>query len=57
MKLLIINNLKRLEMSETLIEIIRDYGMISYFAILIVGLVVFAVFKKNCEFKIWSKYI
>ena len=30
-------------MSETIIAIIRDYGMIIYFAILIIGLVVFAV--------------
>lgn len=30
-------------MSETLIAIIRDYGMIIYFAILIIGLTVFSV--------------
>ena len=44
-KCLIINNLKRLKMSETLIAIIRDYGMIIYFSILIIGLSVFSVFK------------
>lgn len=32
-------------MSETLIAIIRDYGMIIYFSILIIGLSVFSVFK------------
>lgn len=30
-------------MDETLIAIIRDYGMVIYFAILIIGIVVFAV--------------
>ena len=44
-KCLIINNLKRLKMSETLIAIIRDYGLIIYFSILIIGLAVFSVFK------------
>ena len=32
-------------MSETLIAIIRDYGLIIYFSILIIGLTVFSVFK------------
>ena len=32
-------------MSETLIAIIRDYGLIIYFSILIIGLGVFSVFK------------
>lgn len=32
-------------MSETLIAIIRDYGMVIYFSILIIGLAVFSVFK------------
>ena len=32
-------------MSETLIAIIRDYGLIIYFSILIIGLAVFSVFK------------
>ena len=32
-------------MSETLISIIRDYGMVIYFSILIIGLTVFSVFK------------
>ena len=32
-------------MSETLIAIIRDYGMIIYFSILIISLIVFSVFK------------
>ena len=32
-------------MSETLIAIIRDYGLIIYFSILIIGLTIFSVFK------------
>ena len=44
-KCLIINHLKRLKMSETLIAIIRDYGLIIYFSILIIGLTIFSVFK------------
>ena len=32
-------------MSETLIAIIRDYGLIIYFSILIIGLSIFSVFK------------
>ena len=32
-------------MSETLIAIIRDYGLIIYFSILIIGLALFSVFK------------
>ena len=32
-------------MNETLIAIIRDYGIIIYFSILIIGLTVFSVFK------------
>ena len=34
-------------MSETLIAIIRDYGMIIYFSILIIGLTIFSVFKNR----------
>lgn len=32
-------------MDDTLIAIIRDYGMVIYFSILIIGLTVFSVFK------------